>query len=131
MKHTKKPYGLPASYRIKRKKIFDTLFSQGNSIYEYPFKIIYAETELPEPVPYQVAFGVSKKKFKKAVRRNRIKRLMRETFRLKQEFLKPGKPIALLIIYTSSKEESFDFLLMQMEKILSHLTEKLQNHGPA
>jgi ribonuclease P protein component len=125
----KKPFGLPAAYRIKRQTVFDKLTQQGDSIYVYPFKLIFTETGLPEDVPYQVAFGVSKKKFKKAVRRNRIKRLMRETFRLKQHLIPQDKSLALLVIYTSKKEEKFDFLLEQMESLLNKLTGKLNNDG--
>ncbi len=126
----KKPLGLPASYRIKRKKIFDRLASEGRSLFVYPFKLIYSSGELPEEVPFQVAFGVSKKKFRKAVRRNRIKRLMRESFRLNQHLLNKEKPLALLLIYTSNNEEKFDFLTERMQKLLNKLNETLnENHG--
>jgi ribonuclease P protein component len=131
MSFLKKKYGLPASYRIKRKKIFDLLFSEGESLFVYPFKLIYVRTELPGGVPYQAAFAVSKKKFKKAVLRNRVKRLMREVFRLNSGQLEGVQNLAILFIYVSNREESFDFLQRQMKELLKKLIEKTQKDGPA
>jgi len=125
----KKPLGLPKAYRLKRRKLFEKLSAEGESLFVYPFKLFYVETALPEDVPFQVAFGVSKKKFRKAVRRNRIKRLMRESFRLEQNLLPKDKSLALLIVYVSKDEEKFDFLRKRMRELLGKLNEKLQNGG--
>jgi len=127
----KKPFGLPKAYRLKRQKLFDKISAEGDSVYVYPFKLFYVETPLPEDVPYQVAFGVSKKKFKKAVRRNRIKRLMRESFRLEQNLLPQDKSLALLIVYVSKEEEKWDFIRRRMRKLLEKLAQKLNGDGQA
>ncbi len=125
----KKTFGLPSAYRIKRKKIFDQLIKEGKSVFEFPFKLIFVETGLVEEVPYQVAFAVSKKRFKKAVRRNRIKRLMREAFRLEQNILKTDRRVAMLFIYVSDREEPLVFLREKMKKILQQLNSSLSQNG--
>lgn len=127
----KKPRGLPKAYRIKRTKLFDLLLSEGKSVFLYPFKLVYAETALPEDVPFQVAFGVSKKKFKKAVKLNRIKRLMRESFRLEQDALPQDKPLALWLIYVGKEEEKFTFMRKRMRKLLEKLSQTQADNGTA
>ncbi len=125
----KKKYGLPKAYRIKRKKIFEHLASEGQSVFEFPYKLVFAGTDLSEDVPYQVAFGVSKRKFKKAVKRNRIKRLMREAFRLHQDLLPQDKSLALFVIYVDKEEHPFAFMEEKMIALLQKL--KTFYDGPA
>jgi len=127
----KKPFGLPKAYRIKRRKIFEKILSEGDSVFVYPYKLFYVSTPLPEDVPFQVAFGVSKKRFKKAVRRNRVKRLMRESFRLEQKGLPEGVPLAILIVYVGKEEEPWRFMRERMRRLLEKLREKFQGHGTA
>ncbi len=101
-----KQYGLDKSRRLKRKKLIERVFAEGEHAFEYPLKMIYLRTELPSDVPFQVAFGVSRKRFKKAVKRNRVKRLMREAFRLNQGLL-PDEPLAIMMLYVGKEEERF------------------------
>ncbi len=101
-----KQYGLDKSRRLKRKKLIERLMAEGRDAFVYPVKMIYMPSELPLDVPFQVAFGVSKKRFRRAVKRNRVKRLLREAFRLNQDLL-PGKSLALMLIYVGKEEEDF------------------------
>ncbi len=71
----------------------------------------------------QVAFTVSKSKFKHAVDRNRIKRLMREAYRTnKHSFLEKlqqeNKTVALMFIYKKNKIESIDVVEKAVVKVL-------------
>ncbi|NPA42404.1 MAG: ribonuclease P protein component [Chlorobi bacterium] len=125
----KKPLGLPKAYRIKRKKIMDALIGEGESLFLYPFKLIYKEMPLPEDVPFQMAVGVSKKRFRKAVRRNRVRRLVRESFRLEQHRLPSDRQLALLIVYVGKEEEKFDFMRRRMARLLDMLTQKFKDNG--
>jgi len=68
--------------RLCSKKLIDRLFSEGQSFLAYPVKVVFLPTELPTSSPVQAGFTASKKNFKRAVKRNRIKRLMREAYRL-------------------------------------------------
>lgn len=89
--------------RLCSKKIIDKLFAQGNSVFVFPVKIVYLETELPSEYPVQAAFSVGKRNFKRAVQRNLIKRRMREAYRLnKSKFYEEigEKQVAVFFIFT-------------------------------
>mgnify|MGYP001598477136 CR=1 FL=1 len=68
--------------KLKSKKIIDQLFNEGKSVSNNRFTLVYLIQSLDTFYPAQVGFSVSKKLFKNAVDRNRIKRLMREAYRL-------------------------------------------------
>lgn len=89
--------------RLCSKKIIDRLFVQGKSVFVFPVKIVYLETELLSEYPVQAAFSVGKRNFKRAVQRNLIKRRMREAYRLnKSKFYEEigEKQVAVFFIFT-------------------------------
>ena len=67
--------------RLKSKKEIDILFSDGKSISKYPIRLVYKKTDFNEKIKIRAGVSVSKRNFKKAVDRNFIKRLMRESYR--------------------------------------------------
>jgi len=81
------------------------MFLSGNSFLCYPMKVVWRKVdELPTDAAVQIAFSVPKRIYKRAHDRNRIKRLMRESYRLqKSELLQmaesKGLKIALMVIY--------------------------------
>ncbi|MDB2471683.1 ribonuclease P protein component, partial [Flavobacteriaceae bacterium] len=68
--------------KLKSKAIIDALFTNGSSISCFPLRFVYLQKDFPENITLKCGVSVSKKKFKRAVDRNRIKRLMREAYRL-------------------------------------------------
>ena len=71
--------------KLKSKKATDQLFSSGSSMRKGPLRVVYfIESQGGE---HQIGVSVGKRFFKSAVDRNRIKRLMRESYRLHQELL--------------------------------------------
>ncbi len=76
---------LPKSERLHGRKAVGTLFSNGKSFYIHPFKVIVLQVD--EPVPLRFLVTVSRRNFKHAVDRNRIKRLVREAWRLNKKDL--------------------------------------------
>jgi ribonuclease P protein component len=70
------------SERLCSQKLIGELFTSGESFLVYPLKVVFMKTELSEPVRVQAAFSVSKRNFKRAVKRNLLKRRMREAYRL-------------------------------------------------
>lgn len=67
--------------RLKSRKLIEEVFAKGKSIKGYPVIFVFQQHQLSEEVPFQVGFSVSKKRFKRAVDRNKIKRLMVESWR--------------------------------------------------
>lgn len=68
--------------KLKSRKVIDKLFNEGKAVSKNGFTLIYLVTPLTTFYPAQVGFSVPKKFFKHAVDRNRVKRLMREFYRM-------------------------------------------------
>ena len=99
------------SERLSSKKQISSLVINGNTLYCYPFKILWLISPSGPGVPFRMeaAFSVPRRKFKKAVRRNTIRRRMKEAFRLNKEDFKQhlrDHPcvLSVLIIFTPRKE---------------------------
>lgn len=68
--------------RISGTKRIEKLFSSGESFVSYPLRIVYVKRDKNEFADVAMMVSVPKKRFKRAVKRNRVKRLVREAFRL-------------------------------------------------
>ena len=88
----------PKKHKLKSSKDIKSLFEDGRSITKYPIKLLWLPAAHPET---KTGFAVAKRNFKSAVTRNKIKRLMREVYRLeKQEIMdKSNVVFNLLFIY--------------------------------
>lgn len=92
-------FRFPKSERLYKKKDIQELFDKGSSFYLYPFRVFVQKNESCDT--HQVLFSVSKKNFKRAVDRNRIKRRMREAFRLNKAALPGTSKLQMAYIYTA------------------------------
>ena len=110
---------------LKSKKTFAALFAGGKKVKRYPIIMVYMPTELTEDVPVQAGFSVSKRRFKHAVDRNRIKRQMREAYRLlKPEFISNNNvQYALVFIYIHHQKLPFS----QIKQAIQHCLGELKN----
>ena len=79
-------FRFPKSEKLKSKKAIELLFTEGKSITNYPVKVFYLPSDTIKKS--QAAFAVPKRNFKTAVDRNRIKRQLREAYRLQKHLLK-------------------------------------------
>ncbi len=106
--------------KLKSRKLIEQLYIDGNAIKSFPLRMVFLEKEHTSNFPAQVGFSVSKRNFKRAVDRNRIKRLMREAYRLQKEIIYPNldKPYIFMISYIGKEEWSYNELHKKMRKLL-------------
>jgi len=121
---------------LRKKKLIDRLFAEGSTFFIYPFKIFWLSIPLETDIPSQVLISVGKRSFKNAVERNRVKRQIREVYRVhKHEFydllIKDQRQCVLGIIYTTNTHLPTIDLEIKIKAVLkrlySELNKKLNN----
>lgn len=131
-----KPFGFPKNERLTSKKSIDFIFESGSNVFAYPIKAIYSiETLQPEDIPVQAMFVVPKKKFKRAVDRNAIRRRIREAYRLQKHLLSDwclqnGKVLRIAFLYISSEQLSYSQIFDATQRVISQLTNLNQKQNP-
>ena len=125
-------YTLGKTEKLKSRKLIEQVFKQGKSFSNFPFRVVYLFTEDEKIVQgVQAGFSVSTKFFKNATDRNRIKRLMREGYRLqKNELLAAtknnNKKLAVFFIYTGNELPEYDEIFEKTGSALKRL-QKITN----
>jgi len=104
-----KAFGYHKKEKLKSRTELQAIFTTGKSFSVFPIKVFFVEKDSTDTsVPVHAGVGVSSKHFKKAVDRNRIKRLLREAYRLEKQSLHEA-------IVTQSKTISVFFLYLDKE----------------
>jgi ribonuclease P protein component len=121
-----KNYTLGKKERLKSRKLIEQLFSEGKNFPVQPYRVYYLFAPFNTQSPIQFGVGASGKNFKKAVDRNRIKRLTREVYRLQslelKERLRTGNlQLNLFLIYTAKELPDFNMVKEKLELILNKL----------
>ena len=119
-------YTFGKSNRLKSKQQIDQLFVEGNSFIEFPFKVVWRWVEDTDS-SVQIALSVPKKKLTKAVHRNQIKRLIRESYRQKNQRLKSKvsekvKQLHIMFIFLDTQLWHFQ----ELDNKISVTLERLQ-----
>jgi len=110
-------YTFSKSERLKSKKLIEQLFSERHSVSAHPLRLAFIKTKFTEDINFKVGVSVSKRNFKKAVDRNRIKRLLREVFRLNKHsyFNNSTTQYAFMILYIGADKPNFKGLETKMK----------------
>lgn len=103
-------FSYPKDEKLKSKTTIGLLFSEGKSVSKYPLRLVYYTGTLAEEQKIKMGVSVSKKHFKKAVDRNRFKRILRETYRLNKHLLidQLDQPYAFMFFYQTKDKLSYD-----------------------
>ena len=120
-------YTFKKEERLCSKKLIEELFHNGSSFLLYPFRIVWLAHALPAEVPVQVVINVPKRRFKKAVDRNLIKRRIREAYRLNKSselysYLSvPDAQLLLAIQYVGKDIAGYELIERKLKLVLIQL----------
>ena len=121
----KQRYTFKKDEKLKSRKTIEQLFKEGKSFSNFPFRVLWMFNESPASL-LQTGFAVSSKNFKKAVDRNRIKRLMREAYRLQKNDLHhqltvKQKQLSVFFIYVGNELPEYAFIFEKTGHALNRL----------
>ncbi|MEQ9426491.1 MAG: ribonuclease P protein component [Cyclobacteriaceae bacterium] len=118
-------YKFPKSSRLSSKKQIGQLFTDGQSLFCYPFKVLHLCTNDDWVKHHAILITVPSKKFKRAVDRNLIKRRIREAFRLNQSLLPThftgNSHLLIAFIYVGKEIHNFDLVQTKLKETLLRL----------
>lgn len=130
-----KQYTLAKNERLKSRKWIEQLFKEGESFSLSPYRVYYMPvnntTNEKDKKPFiQFGVGVSSRNFKKAVDRNRIKRLTREGWRLQKKelgeiVLLQNKSFIFFFIYTAREIPDFVVVKEKTGAVINRLMKKI------
>lgn len=124
-------YTLSKSERISAQKRIETIFSGSESFIAYPLRVVFTRRDTIDGQPLvAMMVSVSKKRLKRANKRNRVKRLVREAFRLRKHAFaniaaSGGMSLDIAFLYLKEDLPSFEEIEKSMQKSIYVLTEKL------
>ena len=117
--------------RLSKKKFIDELFKSGTTFFDFPFKIFYLVHSHDDVSPVQVLFSVPKRLYKKAVKRNLIKRRIREAYRQNKHILNipASKKAFIAYIYVSPEILGFQTIENKLITTLKRLNEEMNKNS--
>lgn len=127
-----KRFTLNKAERLKSRKVIQSLFIQNKNLRIYPFKLVWMLHPSTDDKQLKVGVSVSKRHFKSAVKRNRIKRIMRECIRFNKYYLldklnEENKTLSFMLIYTGSDIISHNEFSSKIKHLLIRLGDKINN----
>lgn len=124
-----KEFSYSKKEKLKSKKQLDNLFKSGKSLNVFPVKLFYAfATEQNNII--KTGVGVSSRHFKKAVQRNRVKRLLREAYRTEKQPLhiylnSNKKKLVLFLLFIDKELPQYNLLKGKMRLCIQRLIHEL------
>lgn len=113
----------PKHEKLKSRKLIEKLFLEGNSITIFPLTLIFLQAGNRN----KIGVSVSKKNFRKAVERNKIKRLLREAFRHNKYLLIDNnvEGYAFMILYISKDLPDYKSVNNNMKQLFTKFLNSL------
>ena len=117
--------------RLKSRKLIGRLYAEGKSIKVFPLRMVYIQTEHTSEYPAQVGVSVPKRNFKRAVDRNRLKRLLRESYRKEKHIVysELNKPYVFMISYLAKEEWKYADIELKMKKLITLFIAEIDNNN--
>ena len=123
-------YTFKKEERVKGEKRVEAIFATGKSFISYPLRVVYLLHEQSTTADCSILVSVPKKRIKKAVHRNRIKRLIRESYRLNKNLISPlgisDKYIDVAFIYVKDTVSNYIEIEKAMQKALNQITIRIK-----
>jgi len=116
----------PTIEKLKSKKLLDELFTSGKKLNEYPIKLVYKQLNFEDDILVKTGVSVPKRNFKKAVDRNKIKRLLREGYRLNKHIIHKSleQKYVCMFLYLGKEMPDFESINSKMISLLNKLAKK-------
>ena len=115
-------FSFSKSERISEKKIIDNLFSSGKKFSVYPFDVRFLNQDENSASISKVLITVSSSKIKSAVKRNLLKRRIKESYRINKNIIS-NKLLMIAFVYVSEEIFTFSVIDKAIKKILKKLSE--------
>lgn len=126
-------FKFPREEKLKSKNLIQKIFDEGSAVSKFPLKVLYVRNDVSDGVKLKAGVTVPKRNFKSAVHRNRIKRLLRESYRLHKDeiFNNTEGSYALLILYLGKEMPEYEVIEKTMLAIFERLIKRLNNEKNA
>lgn len=115
--------------RLKSKKLIEKLYQEGKTVKVFPLRMVYLKVAHTSTFPAQVGVSVPKRNFKLAVNRNKLKRLMREAYRLEKFTIYNNleEQYIFMISYLGKEMFTYHKVHEKMKKLLDKFIEETKN----
>lgn len=126
-----KTNSFPKAEHLCGEKRIARLYTQGEAFMAFPFRVVFRIEQKKDLATASVMVSVPKKRFKRAVKRNRLKRLLREAYRLNKHALidlLDEKQLQVHVAFNYVSDEELDFVTVEkkMKIALQKLMDKIK-----